>query len=367
MMASTAPKKLPPLPVIRAIDRLRDALGALQRKLVPGHIALLEFQVAGFLSQAISAAAELGIADELARGPRTAAELARAVEADEDGLRRLMRLLVSYDLFAQRRDGTYALTRIGDALRSDAEVTLRDLSRFFGSPYHRNHWSHLTDAVRSGEAVGRALDGASFFEYAAVNREVGELFDNAMTSVSTLAIEPLLAAYDFSRFGTLVDVGGGRGSLLIELLGRYPAARGIVFDLPNVVEDLAADLAAAGLGQRCAVESGSFFAEVPQGGDVYLLKHIVHDWSDAQAEQILRTVRAAMRPTSTLLLLELVLPEHRRPHPGKFIDLEMLVNTEGGHERTEAEFRALLARSGFTLERTVLTAAPDCVLEARPR
>ncbi|MET9213730.1 MULTISPECIES: methyltransferase [unclassified Nocardia] len=366
-MTSTAPKKLPPLPVLRAIERVRDALGTLHRKLVPGHIALLELQIAGFLSQAISAAAELGIADELAEGPRTPAKLAGALGIDEGGLRRLMRLLVSFGVFAQRRDGSYELTRLGDALRSDAEVTLRDLSRFFGSPYHRNHWTHLTDAVRTGEAVGQALDGASFFEYAAVNREVGELFDNAMTSVSTLAIEPLLAAYDFGRFGTLIDVGGGRGSLLTEILGRYPAAQGIVFDLPNVVDDLTADLEAAGLGQRCTVESGSFFEEVPQGGDVYLLKHIVHDWSDAQAEQILRTVRAAMRPTSTLLLLELVLPDHQRPHPGKFIDLEMLVNTEGGHERTEAEFRALLARSGFTLVRTVETAAPDCVLEAVPR
>ncbi|MFD6389621.1 methyltransferase [Nocardia sp. NPDC060259] len=366
-MTSTALKKIPPLPVLRAIDRVRDTLSSAYRKLVPGHIALLELQIAGFLSQAISTAAELGIADELADGPRTSGELARAVDVDEDGLRRLMRLLVSYDIFAQRRDGTYTLTRMGDALRSDAEVTLRDMSRFFGSQFHRNHWTHLTDAVRTGEAVGRNLDGSNFFEYAAVNREVGELFDRAMTSVSTLSIEPLLTAYDFGRFGTLVDVGGGRGSLLTEILGRFPTTRGIVFDLPNVVDDLNADLAAVGLAQRCAVESGSFFDEVPQGGDAYLLKHILHDWSDEQAEQILRTVRAAMSRSATLLVIELVLPDHQRPHPGKFIDLEMLVNTEGGHERTEKQFRDLLARCGFTLRRTVETAAPDCVLEAVPR
>ncbi|MFD6400372.1 methyltransferase [Nocardia sp. NPDC060249] len=366
-MTSTAPKKLPPLPLLRVIDRVRDTLAGLHRALVPGHIALLELQVAGFLSQAISAAAELGVADELADGPRTAKQLAAAIEVDEEGLRRLMVLLVSYGIFDQRRDGRYALTRIGNALRSDAEVTLRDLCRFFGSPFHRNHWTHLTDAVRTGEAVGRDLDGASFFEYAAEHREIGELFDNAMTSISTLALEPLLAAYDFGQFGTLVDVGGGRGSLLIEILGRYPAATGVVFDLPSVRDDLTADLAAAGLAHRCAAEAGSFFESVPQGGDVYLLKHILHDWSDAQAEQILRTVRAAMSPRATLLVVELVLPEHGRPHPAKFIDLEMLVNTEGGHERTEAQFRELLARSGFTLARTVETAAPDRVLEAVPR
>ncbi|MFI5502491.1 methyltransferase [Nocardia asteroides] len=366
-MTSTAPKKLPPIPVLRALDRVRDALAALNRRLVPGHIALLDLQIAGFLSQAVSTAAELGIADELADGPRTAAQLARAVDADEEGLRRLLRLLVSYGVFAQRRDGKYALTRIGDALRSDAPVTLRDLCRFFGSPYHRNHWTHLSDAVRTGEAVGPTLDGASFFEYAAAHREIGDLFDRAMTSVSTLAIEPLLAAYDLGRFGTIVDVGGGRGSLLTEILGRHPAAQGVVFDLPSVVDDLGEDLAAAGLAQRCAVEAGSFFESVPQGGDAYLLKHIIHDWSDEHAERILRTVHAAMSPTATLLVIELVLPEHQRPHPGKMIDLEMLVNTDGGHERTEAQFRELLARSGFTLRRTVATAAPDCVLEAVPR
>ncbi|MFE3545896.1 methyltransferase [Nocardia sp. NPDC059177] len=366
-MTSTAPKKIPPLPIIRGIDRVRAVLANLYRTLVPGHVALLELQVAGFLSQAISTAAELGIADELAAGPRTATQLARAVEVDEDGLCRLMRLLVSYNVFAQRRDGSYTLTRMGAALRSDAEVTLRDVSRFFGSPFHRNHWSHLSDAVRTGEAVGPAVDGASFFEYAATNREVGDLFDRAMTSISTMSTDPLLAAYDFSRFGTLVDVGGGQGSLLTEILHRYPAARGILFDLPTVVDDLTADLAAQGLAQRCEVEGGSFFEQVPPGGDAYLLKHVVHDWSDDRAEQILRAVRLAMNRSATLLVIELVLPEHRRPHPGKFIDLEMLVNTEGGHERTESQFRDLLARAGFTLTRTVPTAAPDCVLEARAR
>ncbi|WP_084759463.1 methyltransferase [Nocardia mangyaensis] len=364
-MASAAPW-IPPLPVIRVIQRIRDALTVLHRKLVPGHLALLEMQVAGFLSQSISAAAELGIADALAEGPRRSDELARAVGADEDGVRRLMRLLVSFGVFAQRRDGAYALTAMSQALRRDAEVTLRDLFLFYGSPFHRNHWTHLTDAVRTGRSVGRDLDGADFFDYAAEHRELGDLFDKAMTSISTLSVEPLFAAYDFSRFGTLVDVGGGRGNLLIEILTRNPAATGIVFDLPSVVDDLAADLAATGLAQRCTATAGSFFESVPAGGDAYLLKHVLHDWSEDEAVRILRTLRAAMDPTAVLLVIELVLPVHHRPHPGKVIDLEMLVNT-AGRERTEEQFRDLLARGGFTLTATVATAAPDCVLEAVPR
>ncbi len=351
--------------VVRMVGRFRDALAALHRRTAPAHIALLELHMTGYLSVAIGAAAELAIADELAAGPRQAGDLARAVGADEDALRRLMRLLISFDIFEQRRDGAYRLNGLAQALRKDAPVSLRDLFLFFGSDYHRTHWTHLVDAVRTGQPVGAALDGKPFFEYTAEHREIGDLFDRAMTSVSTLSVEPLLAAYDFGRFGTLVDLGAGQGSLLMEILRRTEAARGIIFDLPDVVSGLPEEIAAAGLDGRLSVETGSFFESVPKGGDAYLLKHIIHDWSDEEAEQILRTVRAAMEPDASLLIVEIVLPEHQRPHAGKFIDLEMLVNATG-RERTAEDFRKLLERSGFTLHRVVATVSPDSVLEARP-
>lgn len=357
--------KLPPLPLLRAVGLFRDGLAALHRRLVPGHIALLELQMTGFLTQAIHAAAELGIADALSDGPKQPGELARAIGVNEDGLRRLMRLLLSFNVFRQRRDGSYALNGISEALRSDSPVTLRDLFLFFGSEYHRNHWTHLADAVRTGTSVGPELDGASFFDYTAEHRDIGDLFDRAMTSISTLSTEPLFAAYDFGRFDTLVDLGAGHGSLLTEILRRHESARGIIFDLPEVVEHLPAALAEQGLADRLTVATGSFFESVPTGGDAYILKHIVHDWSDPEAERLLRTVRAAMDPDATLLVIDIVLPKHRRPHAGKFIDLEMLVNATG-RERTASDFRDLLSRSGFTLQRIVGTAAPDSILEARP-
>ncbi|WP_067710766.1 methyltransferase [Nocardia yamanashiensis] len=361
-----ASSKVPPLPLVRIVGRFRDALAALHRRLAPGHIALLELHMTGYLSTAIGAAAELGVADALAAGPRQPAELAQAVGADEDALRRMMRLLVSFDIFEQRRDGAYQLNGIAQALRSDAPVSLRDLFLFFGSDYHRNHWTHLVDAVRTGRAVGPELDGKPFFEYTAEHREIGDLFDRAMTSVSTLATEPLLAAYDFGRFGTLVDLGAGHGSLLMEILRRTEAARGIIFDLPDVVGGVPEEIAAAGLSDRLTVETGSFFEAVPKGGDAYLLKHIIHDWSDDEAERILRTVHAAMEPDASLLLIDIVLPDHQRPHAGKFIDLEMLINATG-RERTAEDFRKLLERSGFDLHRIVSTVSPDSVLEARPK
>ncbi|MGO4616380.1 methyltransferase [Nocardia sp. 2YAB30] len=363
-MASDPPKN-PPRPLVRAVESVRTGLAVAFRKLVPGHIALMELIAAGWITQAIHAAAALGIADRLAAGPQSSAELAAAVGADEDALRRLLRLLISHGIFSQRRDGRYALTPMARALRRDADVSLRDAVLFFGSPGHRNHWSHLVDAVRTGKPVGEELDGMPFFDYVQSDRELGELFDRAMTSISTLAMEPLFAAYDFGRYETIVDVGGGEGTLLTEILRRAPRSRGILFDLPEVVESAPARLAELGLADRCSVESGSFFDTVPKGGDAYILKHIVHDWAEPEAGRILSAVRAAMTPDTRLLIIELVIPEHTGPHPSKYIDLEMLVNA-GGRERTEAEYREFLARHGFTLTRLVPTLSPDNVLEARP-
>ncbi|WP_067544284.1 methyltransferase [Nocardia crassostreae] len=362
---ASASSRVPPLPVLRALGLFRDELAALHRRLVPGPVALLELQMTGFLSQAIYAAAELGIADALDGGAKRPEELARAVGADEDALRRLMRLLISFDIFKQRRDGAYALTPIARGLRGDADVSLRDLIRFFGSEYHRDRWTHLVDSVRTGRPVNEVRGDQSFFEYAAAHRDLGELFDRGMTSVSTLSVEPLLAAYDFGGFGTLVDVGGGQGSLLVDILRRGTSGHGIVFDLPEVVRDLPGRFAELGLEERISVESGSFFEAVPKGGGAYILKHILHDWSEAEAESILRTVRTAMEPDAALLVIEVVLPEHGRPHAGKFIDLEMLVRATG-RERTLAKYRKLLEHTGFQLERAVGTAAPDTILVARP-
>lgn len=363
-MASDRPR-IPPLPLVRAVESVRAAMAVAFRKLVPGHLALMELIAAGWITQAIHAAAALGVADALAAGPRRGADLAAAVGADEQALRRLLRLLISHGIFTQRRDGRYALTPMARALCRDSDVSLRDAVLFFGSPGHRNHWTHLVDAVRTGEPVGVKLDGMPFFEYVKHDRELGELFDRAMTSIGTLSMESLLAAYDFGRYETLVDVGGGEGALLTEILRRAPRSRGILFDLPEVVAAAPARLAALGLADRCAVQGGSFFDSVPRGADAYVLKHILHDWAEPDAGRILRTVRAAMPPHGRLLLVELVVPEHTAPHPSKYIDLEMLVNA-GGRERTEAEYRDFLARHGFTLIQRVPTASPDNVLEARP-
>ncbi|WP_024805512.1 methyltransferase [Nocardia sp. BMG51109] len=355
---------MPPLPVLRTIERFRSALMSVHRRTAPPPVALLDILVGGFLAQTLCAAAELGIADALVERPLTREELAARVGARPDALERLLSPLIGEGIFALRH-GTYSLTPLAQPLRGDAEVSLRDGLRLFGDHRHRHAWSSLPAAVRTGEAAAEQAFGMPFFDYAAKDREYGELFDRAMSSFSEMSVEPILGAYDFSRFGTIVDVGGGHGLLLSEILRRAPQARGVLFDLPEVVESVPDRMAALGLADRCTVTPGSFFGTVPEGGNAYLLKHIIHDWSDEQAGRILSAVHDAMSDSARLLLIELVLPEDNRRNFGRLLDLEMLVNV-GGHERTEQGYRDFLSANGFELVRRVETVALEDILEARP-
>jgi hypothetical protein len=331
--------------------------------MVPPPIAMLEMITETWATQAITAAADLGIADALAKGPLSADELASVVNADADALRRLLRALIARGIFRQRRDGRYDLTPLADTLRSDADVTMAAFARFLGSPQHREHWSHLTDAVRTGRAVVPALRGKPFFDYLDDDPQLAEIFNGAMTSLSELAIAPLIDAYDFGPYATIVDVGGGHGRLLAAILGAAPRARGILFDQPQVVAGAPAVLEEQHVTDRVQIVEGSFFDAVPGGGDAYVLKSVIHDWPDDDALRILGNVRRASATGKTLLLVETVLPGHDREFSGNWVDLEMLVSADA-RERTAAEYGELLRRAGFALTRVVGTASPLSVVEA---
>lgn len=323
---------------------------------------MLEMILGAWVAQGIAAAAQLGVADALADGPLRPDELARRVEANPDTLDRLMRALVSEGVFRRTRDGRYALNPLADTLRKDAPVSIAGMAKFVGSPEHREHWSHLGDAVRTGEAVIPKLRGQATFDYIGSVPELAAIFNDAMTSVSELAIAPVTAAYDFTRFGTIADVGGGHGRLLAAVLTAAPAARGMLYDLPQVVEGAPAMLGKYGVAERVQVVPGSFFDSVPAGADAYLLKNIIHDWPDEDALTILRNVRAAATPGTTLLLIEAVIPDHDREFLGKWIDMEMLVGV-AARERSEGDYRRLYQQAGFQLTRVVETASPFSVVE----
>ncbi|SHN05374.1 methyltransferase [Actinacidiphila paucisporea] len=358
-------QKMPPPRLVRIVERLRERVYRLHQRMMPASVTMLEMITAGMVSQAIQVAATLGIADVLAGGPRTAEEIAQQVGADPDGVNRLLRALAGYGVFRADPSGRYALTPLAGTLRSDAEMPMRSIAMFTNAPEQREHWSYLLDSVRTGEPVMEKVRGVDVWTYFENNEELVGVFNDAMTDFSNLTLAPVTAAYDFRRFGTIVDVGGGQGAMLAAILARTPRARGVVFDLSTAAAGAEDLLRGAGLAGRCTVESGSFLETVPSGGDCYLLKNVIHNWPDDEVVVILRNVRRAIAPAGRLLVIELIIPEGNGTHPGKLSDLDMMLLV-GGRERTEADTRALLAKAGFRLDRVIQTASPLSILEASP-
>jgi hypothetical protein len=318
------------------------------------------------VSQAVSVFARLGVADTLAAGPRDAGEIAELVGAHGPALYRLLRLLDDAGVVAELENRRFALTPLGATLCSDVPGSLRGIATLVGLPFHRDPWTYLYETVQTGESAFERVHGTKFFDYLAEHPEDAAVFAGAMTSISTTLTVSIVQAYDFARFSTIVDVGGGRGGLLAAILAANPHLQGVLFDAPAVVAGAYDHISSAGIADRCKVVSGDFFDAVPEGGDAYLLSNVIHDWDDDHAVKILSTCRAAMADTACLLVVELVPPQDGAPLGGKIADLQMLVMTPGGHERTEAEFRTLLGRAGLRLTRIVPSTSSVSLLEAVP-
>lgn len=326
---------------------------------------MMEMIIAAWTSQAITVAAQLGVADALADGPLPIDALATRVSANADALGRLLRALVSRGIFRHRHDGRYELNGLAATLRSDAPMSMVWAARFYGSAEQRERWTLLEDSIRTGNSVVPGLRGKHTFDYFDDQPELSELFNRTMTSISELTTASVVAGYDFRPYPTIVDVGGGPGPLLAAILAAAPGSRGVLYDLPRVVAHAPDLLCRQKIADRVEIAAGSFFDSVPGGGDAYILKNILHDWSDQKAVQILRNVRMAAGPRAAVLLIELVIPNHDRDFPGKWADLEMLLNL-GARERTAAEYRRLLSQAGLRMTRVVPTASPLSVVEAIP-
>ncbi|MGW1341927.1 methyltransferase [Kribbella sp. NPDC002412] len=317
------------------------------------------------VAQAVHVAARLGLSDLLADGPRSVAELAESTAADPRSLARLMRVLVAVGLYVGVEGERFACTELGDAFRSEAPRSVAGWARMVGRPFHWQAYGELEHCVRTGESGFVAAHGVPLWEYLTEHPDEQELFDGAMTAISRMIADAVADAYDFGRFGTVVDVGGGRGLLLAAILARYPSLDGVLLDRPEVVSGARALLAAAGVAERCGVVGGSFFEALPANGDVYILKAVIHDWADAEAIEILRTCRRAMPAHGRLLLVEQVLDLSQDAMRTALSDLTMLVMA-GGQERTSSEYGALLAAAGFDLSRTIPTTGDVFVIEAVP-
>ena len=332
----------------------------------PPAVAMLQLTMGALVSQAVSVIARLGVADVLAAGPQPVEQIAQRVGAHHSALYRVLRALGDVGVVAELENRQFALTPLSELLRSDVPGSMRGWATMVGMPFHRYPWTDLYETVLTGESAFDRVHGTKVFDYLAEHPEDAAIFDAAMTSISTNESVSIAKAYDFSRFNTIVDVGGGRGGLLAAILSANPHLQGVLFDVPTVVAGIDDELAAAEVVGRREVVSGDFFDSVPDGADAYLLSAIIHDWDDDQAVQILRTCRAAMTDSACMLLAEIVLPEGPAPSMGKLADLEMLVMTAGGRQRTEAELRALLGRAGLRLTRTIPSTSMVSLVEAVP-
>ena len=344
--------RVPPAWVIRPLLAARNGVAKLHRAMVPPEVSLIERSLGIVDTKAIAVAAELGIADHLVGGPQAASDLASTCSADADALDRLLRFLVGRGVFRRTRDGRYRNNKASVLLSADRPGSMRDWTRFYGADWHVATWNQLGHSVRTGEAAAHAALGHPFWEYLTeVNPEAGTVFDAAMASTSTLQMDLVAKKYDFA--GRVCDVGGGTGTLLASVLRANPGASGVLFDLPTVVAKAAPVLEATGVTDRVEVVGGSFFESVPVGCDRYLMQAIVHDWDDDSCVQFLTKCRDAMAPGGRVLVLEAIVPEHDGDHFSKAVDLEMLVDTGAGRERTRAQFDALFARAGLRVRRVV--------------
>ena len=330
---------------------------------VPAPAAMMGLITGYWVSQAIGAVAVLGVADHLSAGPCKSDELARAVDADPQALYRVLRLLASLGVFAEPAPGSFALTPLGETLRSDAPGSVRNFAITQTAPGHWLPWGRLHESVRTGRPMAREALGMELFEWYANNAEEARYFNAAMGNLSGLAASELVRVYDFSAVRTVADVGGAHGVLLTAVLRANPAASGILFDLPHVIATAEDAITAAGVSQRCELVSGDFFEAIPEGADLHLLKQIVHDWNDEQAARLLQNCHRALAPMGKLLLVEMVIPPENRPSPAQAMDLNMLV-VLGGQERTEEEFDRLFQAAGFRLDRVIPTHSPFSVIEA---
>lgn len=319
--------------------------------------------IMGFIvSQAIHAVCELEIPERLAAGPTTAATLAADTGTDADALRRFLRVLAAEGLFTQESGDAFALTPQGRLLCAKEPGSLRHFAELMsGEAYVA--WSRAAHSLRTGEAAFDVVYGSPYFDWLAGHPEAARSFNRAQAGLVELRLLPLLE-WSWGSAGTVVDVGGGNGVLMSVLLAARPELQGVVFDLPHVVDKASRTLEEAGLGHRVRCVGGDFFAGVAEGGDVYVLAQILHDWADDEAVAILQRCREAMSADGVLLLLEQVVPDDGDPHPAKLLDLHMLVLL-GGRERTADEWTRLLGRGGFAL--TAATPGPrSTLIEARP-
>jgi len=327
----------------------------------PAHLGMLQILNGAHVAGAVSCLAQLGIPDLVEKGPKSAEELARQIGAQPEALYRLMRATACVGVLSEEPNGMFSETPLSAVLRSNAKPSLRGLAIMGGREWHGRGWSELDYSVRTGKQALEKIYGTHVFEFFKQRPEEAKIFNDAMTNLSTIDGPAVADAYDFGSISSIVDVAGGHGLLLATILQKNPRMRGTLYEEAHVIAG-APNGPLKPVMDRCTLLSGDMFSSVPAGADAYLMKHIIHDWPDDMCIKLLKACRASVNADGKLLVVDCVIPPGNDFFPGKFLDLQMLI-FPGGRERTEAQFRDLLAASGWKLNRIIPTAAMDSIVE----
>ncbi|MGD9589417.1 MAG: methyltransferase [Pyrinomonadaceae bacterium] len=331
---------------------------------LPPEAMIMQFATGAFVAQALWCAAALAIADHLADGPRSADALAADTDTDANSLYRMLRALASVGVFTEVGTRNFANTPISETLLTDSPMSQKAMVLMIADPEHGKVVNNMLHSVRTGKPAWEHVHGVPVFEYFyEKNKASGEIFNQAMTAFSRQTIPAILANYDFSGAGTIADIAGGVGHLLGAVLQKYPDARGVLFEIPPVLANAPSMLDSYGVSDRVELVAGDFVESIPVEADIYMLKHIIHDWYDDKNQKILGNIRESMPDNARVLIIDAVIPPGNDPHPGKILDLEMLISP-GGMERTADEFESLLKNSGFQMTRIIPTPSPVGIVEA---
>jgi hypothetical protein len=330
---------------------------------VPAQAQLMQMAMAFVPSILLGLAARLKLADLVADGPKTAEVLAEATGTFAPALYRFLRTLSAHGLFVEDEERRFGLTELSEPLRTGVPGSVQTSVVMITGDYFMQSFGHLLYSVQTGKSAFVDLHGESLFDHLATRPEDASMFSDLMIGFHGPETAAVAAAYDFSGFETIADIGGATGNMITKILAKYPEAKGLIYDLPHNEANAAELLAARGMTERVRFVVGNFFESVPAGSDCYLMSHIIHDWTEEECLTILAHCKQAMGPKSKLLIVEMVLPPGNVFHPGKITDMVMLA-VPGGQERTEEEYRVLLEKAGFRLERVVPTDSAVSVVEA---
>lgn len=358
-------QKLPPVWLVRAITLFRNALLKLNKNLFPGNVVLYEqFQVF-WLLPSLYIAAKLDIAGFLKNGPRSVHEIAEHTGTNPDSLHRILRALSSQGIFFSQKDGRFRLNRISRGLL-DENGSLRYTLLHHLGPVNWNLMSNLMVAVKTGNDPFTDRYGISIYDYLQQHPDEYEVFDKSMSNLSDLGLAPILNAYEFNKYPTIVDIGGGEGFFLANILMYCPASKGVLFDLPEAIGKSYELVASFNIADRVEITTGDFFSDVPASGDLYILKNIIHNWNDDDCIRLLTTLRRCIKKTARILIIDMVVQTPNKLSLAPLLDIQMLACMRGGKERTKSEFVSIIEKSGFKVLRLIPTIAPISIFEAAP-